>query len=72
MNQDIEQRIAQKAHEIWEREGRPDGRSADHWRQAKEWIDQNPPVDDEIDEAQGESDVTTPADRLSDDARPPN
>lgn len=72
MNQDIEQRIAQKAHEIWEREGRPDGRSTDHWRLAKEWVAQNPAADDEIDEAQGASDVTTPADRLSGDARPPH
>jgi alkylhydroperoxidase family enzyme len=72
VNQDIEQRITQKAYEIWDREGRPDGRSDDHWRQAKQWIEQQAPTDDERDEAQGASDVTTPADRLSGDTRPPN
>jgi hypothetical protein len=27
-------RIGRRAHEIWEREGRPEGRSAEHWTQA--------------------------------------
>lgn len=30
-----EEAIARRAHEIWEREGRPDGRSQDHWEQAR-------------------------------------
>ena len=29
-----ENRIRQRAHEIWEREGRPEGRQEDHWAQA--------------------------------------
>jgi hypothetical protein len=31
----LEQRIRQKAHEIWEQEGRPEGRAADHWEKAR-------------------------------------
>ena len=33
-----EDRIAAKAHELWEAEGRPHGRDQDHWDQAKEII----------------------------------
>lgn len=29
-----EQRIRRRAHDIWEREGRPEGRQEDHWAQA--------------------------------------
>ena len=28
--------VRQRAHEIWEREGQPDGRGEEHWRQAEE------------------------------------
>lgn len=31
-----EQRIRVRAHAIWEREGRPEGRAADHWELASE------------------------------------
>ena len=31
----LEQRIRRKAHEIWEQEGRPQGRAADHWEKAR-------------------------------------
>ncbi len=30
-----EERIRRRAHEIWEREGRPEGREQDHWFQAR-------------------------------------
>ncbi|NBB81982.1 MAG: DUF2934 domain-containing protein, partial [Alphaproteobacteria bacterium] len=30
-----EELIARRAYEIWEREGRPNGRDADHWAQAR-------------------------------------
>lgn len=30
-----EQRIKQRAYEIWEEEGRPEGRAQDHWRRAE-------------------------------------
>ena len=32
---DIERRIRQKAHQIWEDEGRPEGRSREHWEKAR-------------------------------------
>jgi hypothetical protein len=32
---DKEQRIRTRAYEIWEREGRREGRAEDHWRQAE-------------------------------------
>jgi hypothetical protein len=34
-----EERIRLRAHEIWEREGRPDGQEAQHWEQARREID---------------------------------
>ncbi len=33
------ERVKTKAHEIWEREGRPDGRHDEHWRQAEAEVD---------------------------------
>ena len=36
MATDREERIRQLAHEIWEREGHPHGRDAEHWRMATE------------------------------------
>lgn len=30
-----EDKIRERAHHIWEREGRPDGRSEDHWQMAR-------------------------------------
>lgn len=35
---DLEGRIRQRAHQIWEREGRPEGRADDHWTLASEEI----------------------------------
>jgi hypothetical protein len=35
---DDNERIARKAHELWEAEGRPHGRDQSHWDQAKEII----------------------------------
>ena len=48
MDQDIENRIRERAYEIWEEEGRPEGREAQHWQQAA----------GEIADAQRESRVT--------------
>ena len=31
-----DERIRRRAYEIWEREGRPEGREAEHWRKAAE------------------------------------
>lgn len=36
----LESRIRQKAHDIWEREGRPEGRGQEHWDMASELIAQ--------------------------------
>lgn len=36
--EDLESRIRRRAHQIWEREGRPDGRDRDHWTLASEEI----------------------------------
>ncbi|WP_410216349.1 DUF2934 domain-containing protein [Paracoccus sp. (in: a-proteobacteria)] len=36
---DIE-RIRARAHQIWEAEGRPEGREAEHWTQAQDELDQ--------------------------------
>lgn len=39
MSQLHENWIRQRAHMIWEREGRPDGRHDEHWRRAIEEVD---------------------------------
>lgn len=33
-----EQAIRERAHRLWEEEGRPEGRAEDHWFQAKEIV----------------------------------
>jgi hypothetical protein len=38
MTEDREDRIRKRAHEIWEREGRPEGRQEEHWRQASQEV----------------------------------
>lgn len=38
MDQDLERRIRQRAHELWEAEGRPEGRDIEHWREAERQI----------------------------------
>lgn len=35
---DLEDRIRQRAYELWEAEGRPDGRDADHWERARRQV----------------------------------
>jgi len=35
MAEDEERAIRERAYEIWESEGRPDGRGAEHWNQAR-------------------------------------
>ena len=34
MTNDLQQRIRERAYEIWENEGCPEGRGAEHWEQA--------------------------------------
>ena len=38
MTTDREQRIREKAYEIWERQGRPEGGHEEHWHQAEREI----------------------------------
>lgn len=40
MARDRDARIRARAHEIWEKEGRPDGEEKRHWEQASREIDQ--------------------------------
>ncbi|HYE48573.1 MAG TPA: DUF2934 domain-containing protein [Azospirillaceae bacterium] len=40
MYREDEERIRQRAHEIWEREGRPEGREQAHWDMARELVAQ--------------------------------
>jgi hypothetical protein len=35
MQNDLSDRIRQRAQEIWEQEGRPEGRAEEHWAQAE-------------------------------------
>lgn len=34
----VEEQIRQRAHQIWEAEGRPDGQEYEHWMRAREEI----------------------------------
>jgi hypothetical protein len=36
---DREMRVRERAHQLWEQEGRPDGRDFDHWQRASHEID---------------------------------
>ncbi|MTD98866.1 DUF2934 domain-containing protein [Paracoccus sp. YIM 132242] len=47
MDQDHQERIRQRAHEIWESEGRPEGRDADHWTRAEEELRSQLDADDQ-------------------------
>ncbi len=35
MASDLDKRIQERAYEIWESEGRPEGRQEEHWQQAR-------------------------------------
>jgi hypothetical protein len=41
-----EERIRQKAHELWERAGRPEGHDARHWSDAEKMIEQEDHAED--------------------------
>jgi hypothetical protein len=40
MSDDKKRRIEKRANEIWQREGRPDGRAEEHWRLATAEIEE--------------------------------
>ena len=52
-----ETRIRERAHEIWEREGRPEGAQEEHWQRACEEID----AEDQGRSPAGEGGVANPA-----------
>ena len=39
---DLQQRIQQRAYQLWESEGRPEGREQAHWQQAQREITAQP------------------------------
>lgn len=39
MSGDRDERIRKKAHDIWEKEGRPEGEGYKHWAQAEAEVD---------------------------------
>jgi len=39
------ERVRSKAYEIWENEGRPDGRALDHWLQAETEVQGDRPIE---------------------------
>ncbi len=34
----VDERIRQRAYEIWQAEGQPEGKESEHWQQAREEI----------------------------------
>ncbi len=44
MNQNRDERVRVRAHQLWEAEGQPHGRDAEHWRRAEEEIDAEQPA----------------------------
>lgn len=38
MSEDLDRRIAERAHALWEEAGRPEGKSDEHWLQAREQL----------------------------------
>lgn len=44
MEQFLEERIRRRAYDLWEKEGRPDGRDREHWLQAEAEVDEAPKV----------------------------
>lgn len=55
----VEEQIRQRAHEIWESEGCPEGRDVEHWQQARSEVE---PFQEEGDPLAGsvESSVAIP------------
>lgn len=45
---EYEQRVRERAHEIWVREGQPDGRAEDHWALAREEVSEEEGIADTL------------------------
>jgi len=54
----IEERIRQRAYEIWDAEGRPEGQEAEHWQRARDEIE---PYEQEGDALPGASKAVSPS-----------
>ena len=39
MQDNLEHLIRARAHQLWEQEGRPEGRAEDHWREARKLVE---------------------------------
>jgi hypothetical protein len=39
MDPNREEKIRHRAHQMWEEDGRPDGREAEHWERARREVD---------------------------------
>lgn len=59
MGADRHEKIQQRAHKIWEREGRPDGQEDRHWRQAIDELDRDE-LDRKRQELAGAKEETAP------------
>lgn len=60
--------IRERAHQIWEAEGRPDGRDVDHWNQAQQEMGAPPAPKGVAPElAQAKADLDADADAETDD-----
>jgi hypothetical protein len=61
MSDDFEERVRQRAHELWERAGRPEGLAEQHWEQALQQITAEAEGADSDREEGGESNLSTVA-----------
>ncbi|MBZ4689353.1 MAG: hypothetical protein JG765_604 [Cereibacter sp.] len=61
MDDERHEHISRLAHEIWEKEGRPEGRDAEHWQAARQLI--------EASETEGMTALSAPGDIRSADVR---
>lgn len=59
MQDDREARIRDRAHAIWEEEGRPEGRDREHWERAAAEVEAEERAA-EPDDAAGKSDILKP------------
>jgi hypothetical protein len=65
-SQDREERVRQRAHEMWEPEGRPEGQAQNHWDRAAQVLDRK----DAENRHEGDADQkpsTKPAKKSNDD-----
>ncbi len=61
MGDDREARIRERAYQIWEEEGQPEGRGNEHWAQAEREISEAPDSLDAGETAQDPGAATKPA-----------